>query len=157
MSSPLWLSIWNPVLVAVCLSVGLGHCWWFKVELQGVLAWLGSDPLPLPGLGYRGREAAVWETTVCPLLGQYLSSMLLPTFPTWTFFRFSKSFLYSCFCFSVIVFFPSFCDIKCTHASPFPFCLLFLFLNVFFLTYLFSRLFFLLPRPPFSVHLLLSL
>ncbi len=39
----------------------------------------------------------------------------------------------------------------------FPFCFLFFPFNVSFLTYLFSRLFFLLPHLPFSVHLLSSL
>lgn len=148
-----------------------------------MLAWSGPDPLPLPGLASSGGgvqrkggcsvgddSLSVYRSTIRPISSGWFKSctrLINPpslslitscqSFPPGLLSDFPIGFFIHLFS-SPSLSFSAFCDIKCTHVSPFPFCVLFFFsFNVFFLTYLFSRLFFLLPHLPFSVHLLLSL
>lgn len=128
MSSP--QTIYLKPCVTVRLSAGLGHCWWFKAELQGVLAWLGSDPIHClawlaPGRGSGRRDAALWEmslyiyrSSIRPMSSGGIKSCTkqiipppqpLPGFHTWSSFRLSKRFLKSSFLLSVIVFYCHLC------------------------------------------------
>lgn len=83
-SSPPWLSISEPVSpsvrslasqAAADLELSSGGCWRGRVQSLSP-----AGAVWPPGLGCRGREAAVWEMTVClstgSLSGQYPEARL---------------------------------------------------------------------------------